>query len=102
MSYDVSLYNDEGAEVSWHNMTSNVSRMWRHAGANVAEFHGHRAGEVLDQLVGAVVKMLDEPDVYRAMNPSNGWGSYESCLKFLYHLTVDFGAHPNATVHVSH
>jgi len=101
MSYDVSLYNDDGEEITWRNMTSNVSCMWRHAGANLAEFDGKKAGEVYKQLVEALAAMLKDPDTYRAMNPPNGWGSYETCVEFLRKLAVDFGAHPNLTVRVS-
>lgn len=105
MSYDVSLMIDTGGpeqvEVTWRNMTSNVACMWRHAGADLAEFDGRKAGEVYPLLVDAVAEMLANPGTYRAMNPPNGWGSYETCVEFLRQLAVDFGAHPNATVSVS-
>lgn len=106
MSYDIWLEIDTGgaepAQIDTsRNMTSNVAPMWRKAGAELAEFHGRPAGEVLPLLRVAVAAMEDDPEPYRAMNPANGWGSYETCLGFLRDLVADFAAHPRATVVVS-
>lgn len=105
MSYDVSLTTsaggDEYAELTWRNMTSNVARMWRHAGADLAEFHGKQASAMQLMLRTAVAAMEADPDTYRAMNPANGWGNYETCLGFLRGLVEDFTAYPDATVVVS-
>jgi hypothetical protein len=107
VSYDVWLEIDTGgpepAEVGRsHNMTSNVAPMWRHAGCDLAEAHGRTAGEMLPTLTAAIEKMRAEPAVYRAMNPPNGWGSYENCLAFLERLRADWAAHPKATIAVSY
>ena len=83
-----------------HNMTSNVAPMWRLAGADVAEFQGKYAGNVLHLLDKAIAEMETNPEPYRALNPDNGWGSYETCLEFLRNLRAEFGAHPKATVKV--
>lgn len=106
MSYDIWLTIDAGGpEPAFvggdHNMTSNVAPMWRMAGADLAEFHGCVAGDVLPLLRDAVAAMEDDPTAYRVMNPKNGWGSYETYLGFLRELVKDFAAHPKATVVVS-
>lgn len=106
MSYDVYLSIDTGGPepalvTDGRNMTSNVSPMWRLAGADIAAFHGRTAGECLPQLREAIERMETDPAPFRALNPANGWGSYETCLRFLRELAEDFVAHPKATVEVS-
>ena len=105
MSYDVSLYIDTGnaeVEVGWWNYTTNCAPMWRHAGADLADMKNKTAGEVAPIIAAAVQRMRDDPDTYRAMNPPNGWGDYDSCLKFLAEVAEACATHHKATVHVSH
>jgi hypothetical protein len=106
VSYDVWLEIDTGgpepAVVSEaRNMTSNVAPMWRLAGADLAHFAGMPAVECIPDLRKAIAKMEDDPAPYRALNPRNGWGDYESCLGYLRALLADFLNHPKATVKVS-
>lgn len=103
MSYDVWLTIDTGGPAPAivtgpRNMTNNVAPMWRAAGAPVHDFHGELAHICLPVLRDAIAKMQADPDTFRAMNPENGWGSYEGCLAFLRELADDFEAHPRATV----
>lgn len=105
MSYDIDLEIDTGgpepaAVGHSFNMTSNVGPMWRKAGADLAEFEGKNAGAMVPVLDAAIGRMQANPDEYRTLNPSNGWGSYEGCLEFLQELRAEFSAHPNATVRV--
>lgn len=105
MSYDIWLTidtgGDEPAQVGGsYNMTSNVAPMWRLAGADLAEFEDKLAGDVLPVLQAAITDMDAHPEKYRPLNPPNGWGSYESCLKFLIELRDEFRRHPKATVAV--
>lgn len=99
MSYDVSLTGLVAEPKSW-NMTSNVVPMWQFAGADLATFDGKRAGDVLPFLESAIAHMEKHPDTYRAMNPPNGWGDYDSCLGFLRDLAAGFAEQPRATVRV--
>lgn len=106
MSYDVWLVIDTGGpELAVvgkdHNTTSNVAPMWRLAGANVAEFDGRIAGDLLPELDKAIAEMETNPAPYEALNPVNGWGSRKTCLAFLWSLRGNFAAHPRATVRVS-
>lgn len=98
LSYDVDL----AGTCVWHNMTSNVAPMWRHAGIDISEWQDKRAHEVIDALKQAIDSMQSDPETYRAMNPSNGWGSYETCLEFLQELYVDFRTYPNSRIEVSY
>ncbi len=106
MSYDIHLEIDTGGpEPAWvgrdWNYTSNCGPMWRSAGADLAEFHGQFAGNVLHVLDKALAEMEANPATYRAMDPENGWGSYDTLLPALRELREMFAAHPKATVRVS-
>jgi hypothetical protein len=105
VSYDIGLCIDTGgpepAYLTDRNQTSNVAPMWRHAGADLAGFHGRIAADALPALRAAIATMEDNPATYKAMNPPNGWGDYDSCLEFLRGLVTDFTSHPKATVMVS-
>lgn len=105
MSYDISLEIDTGgpnpASVGREfNMTSNVAPMWRLAGADLAEFEGQYAGNVLHLLDKAIEDMAASPGKYTPLNPLNGWGSYDTCLEFLQELRAEFANHPQARVKV--
>lgn len=106
MSYDVTLSIATGPETmacifSW-NYTSNCAAMWRHAGCDLAGFDGKSATELRDSLRAAITVMEDRPAYYLAMEPSNGWGSYEGVLDALRELLIHCAAHPLTTVHVGH
>lgn len=83
------------------NYTGNCAWMWRAAGADIAEFDGHRAVDCLPALTGAIALMRDEPERFKALDPTNGWGSYDTLLPALDRLVVAFTAAPNAYVRVS-
>jgi hypothetical protein len=105
MSYDIWLTIDTGgpapAPVGGSlNMTSNVAPMWRLAGADLAEFKARTAGDCIPELRTAIADMAGNPEKYRPLNPSNGWGDYAGCLEFLRELLVMFEEHPKATVEV--
>lgn len=104
MSYDIWLEIDTGAGhkariFDW-NFTSNVARMWRHAGADLAEFDGKRAGDCADILAAAVERMAADPETYREMDSPNGWGTYDQLLPALRELLEAMRTHPNTAVGV--
>jgi len=105
MSYDIWLKADLGGSESatvWDgwNYTSNCGPMWRAAGADLAEFHGKYAGDCAPILRAAIERLESEPATFRAMNPPNGWGSYETLLPALVRLADAFDAAPKAIVEV--
>lgn len=106
MSYDVYLNVDGGAGHGVcafdRNMTSNVAPMWRKAGVDLREFQGLLAGRVIDSLNAAIDNMTNYPEDYRAMNPENGWGSYEGALDFLTSLRDACQKFPRAEIGVSY
>ena len=108
MSYDVSIYVETGESedasvcVFDRNQTSNVARMWRAAGVDLSEWKDRPVGEVVEPLSEAVAAMKADPDKYRAMNPPNGWGSYETCLAFLESILTACRVHDRGVLWVSH
>jgi hypothetical protein len=88
MSYDVSLqikgpYDAEPVSLFWRNYTSNCGPMWRAAGADLSEMNGWKAARVAEVLTEALEVMHANEGDYRAMEPSNGWGSYDGVIDFL-------------------
>lgn len=105
MSYDIWLEIDTGADEPWRfcnhlNYTSNCAPMWRAAGADLQAFDRAPCTEAAGPLAAAAKRMEDAPHTYRAMNPPNGWGDYESCLNFLREIAELCGKHPKATLRV--
>jgi hypothetical protein len=107
MSYDICLEIDTGGDepapvADCGNMTSNVAPVWRHAGADLAEFHGRRAGDCLGELGEALRRLKAAPRAYDHLVRGGGeWGTVESAIEYLTDLERQFRLHPNTTVRVS-
>jgi hypothetical protein len=108
MSYDIYLDIDTGAEepqtvVEIGNYTSNVFPIWVEAlnGRSLREYHGAPCSEAAGPLAEAVKRMEADPDKYREMNPSNGWGDYEGALRYLRSLAEASAEHPKCMIRVS-
>lgn len=56
--------------------------------------------EAAGVISAALERMRAEPAKYQAMNPSNGWGSYESAKDDLLWLLTACQVHPRASVYV--
>lgn len=107
MSYDVYLEIDTGgaepaALGDSLNYTYNCGPMFRLAlgrdGINSLE--GELAGTAIQTLRSGIAEMEDEPGKYKALNPENGWGSYEGALQFLRDILTACVRHPKATIRV--
>lgn len=84
MSYDFYIFYRGTDHCLWdRNHTSNVAPMWRLAGVDLREFDGQITDDLVVPLTAAIAAMEGDPAKYRELNPSNGWGSYESCLSLL-------------------
>jgi hypothetical protein len=81
------------------NMTHNVNRMYEVTlGTTLGTFlEGRTAAETLPRLTAMLADMLDRPGVYRALNPPNGWGSYDTLLPRVRELVEAAQAHPLAS-----
>ncbi len=93
--YTVQLYADS--------ITHNLTPMWDAAGCYGALYmrDGEKAGDIKGDLRMGLQNMQASPDVYKALNPSNGWGDYGGAVRFLTRLIAACEQHPKATVNVS-
>ena len=104
MSLDINLKCDHcGSSREPLNITHNVSRMWRLAGVWDALYgsDGRRAAAYLDTLRAGLAHREAHPEEYEAMNPPNGWGSYEGAKRFLGQWIAECAAHPDCIIEVS-
>jgi hypothetical protein len=109
MSYDIDLVIDAGGPTSIAigyslNYTSNCAGMWRKAMPEtdgLAGMDGLDASAAAAALRAGIAKMEQDPDAYRELNPSNGWGDYDSQLEMLRELLSQCEAAPRAKVRVS-
>ena len=102
MSYDVYLESaiNPDDEIYWGNYTSNVGHMWRAAGIDIRSYDGQLGNVVSPQLVAGITELAHNSETYSAMNPENGWGSYETGLVFLCEVLVACLQNPAAAVRV--
>lgn len=104
MSYDVWLEIDTGGDepvrLSSLNYTWNCAPMFYSAfgESGLNGLSGKLAGEAAPIIKRALASMQANPDHYKAMNPSNGWGSYEGAMTFLREFHSDCQQHPKASI----
>lgn len=107
MSYDIYLQTkdalgDEATMWEVGNYTSNAAPMWTEAlGYSLRDTHGRRAGDLIEDLAKAVAAMACEPERFRPLEPSNGWGDLDGATKYLAKLYEGCGRWPDAIVEVS-
>lgn len=80
----------------------------RSAGLTAKQYKGHTLGgiegpagryvERLERIIGALEA---EPEKYIAMNPANGWGSYDLLLPRLREMLAVMKKNPNVIVETS-
>jgi hypothetical protein len=107
VSYDIWLEADLGGpepakvgNLHW-NYTSNVAPMWREAmpaSDGLAGLDGMTCSDAAGHLEAGIARMEADPDAYRAMNPANGWGDFDSQLERLRGLLAECRAYPQAKV----
>lgn len=88
MSWDADLYDDRGhCEGDW-DYTHNCNRMANEVLADDSEtwwrrLNGMKGHDGAAFLTRIITGLEAEPDRFRAMNPENGWGDYDTFLKTL-------------------
>lgn len=106
MSLDVYLKAVRPTEVYSANITHNLGRMAKEAGIYMHlwrpdELGITKASELIEPLLRGFEKLASEPEKYRALNPENGWGSYEGLLNFVSEYLDACEDNPDAEVRVS-
>jgi len=109
VSYWVSFVSDDEKYEFWSaNHTSNVAPMWTRAlGAPLYEVIKSTPDltDLSVKLAMAVIYMEQNSDIFKDMEPTNGWGNYQGALKFLkdiLNMTYIFRGAAGVKVHVSH
>lgn len=100
MSLDIYLIAFRETTVFDANYTHNVTPMWHRAGVYDALYmsDGKTAAEVLPELRAGLEAMRIDPEGYAAINPPNGWGSYETALPWLAALIEKFEANQDGVI----
>lgn len=105
MSADVWLEIDTGAGEPTHldgtdvNLTHNLTPMLRAAGfPGWRAFEGAPASESAGVFAKVAAGLRANPERFRAMNPPNGWGTYEGALEVMERLRDLCARHPKATI----
>ena len=105
MSLDIYLAGPETVLVEKFssNYTHNVVPMWKLAGVYDALYMsaGKRAKDILPALRAGLFNMKHNGEKYKALNPENGWGSYETAVPWLEKFIVACEENPESIIEVS-
>lgn len=93
-------------EVYSRNITHNLGAMAEAAGIyrhlwRPDEIEIFQAAQLVAPLSAGLAALTEDPDRFRALNPSNGWGTYEGLVTFVADYLAACCANPQATVKVS-
>lgn len=89
-----------------HNITHNLGKMadaagfykylWRHEEMGI-----ETAQQLIEPLINGIAELVANPDKYRPLSASNGWGTYEQFLPWLRRLLQDCKNYPYALIGAS-
>jgi hypothetical protein len=96
----------ENGEVYSGNITHNLGAMADAAGLYICLWRPDEigitlAGQLIRPLQDGLARLQSDPETYRALNPVNGWGSYEGFVDFVVEYLAACIAFPEAEVFVS-
>ena len=104
MSLDISLYcKCCGTEFYDLNITHNLNRMADEAGIYLAmwrpeEINAEIAKDIILYLKKGIRKLKNNPEIFKKLNPINGWSSYETLLLDSKEYFRDCCQNPNAII----
>ena len=108
MSLDVYLTKPvtEEQEVYARNITHNLGKMAAEAGIykhlwRPDEIEVHKASQLIGALEAGLDLLRADPKRFMALNPENGWGSYEGLVEFVETYLAACKESPDAVVRVS-
>lgn len=104
MSLD--FYLEKPQTVFEGNITHNLGEMASKAGIyeilwRPDEYRFHTAAEIIPILKHGIDKMKRNPEIYKELNPSNGWGDYEGLLTFCESVLSNCYNNPDAEIRIS-
>lgn len=106
MSLDVYLEVVQPVSVFNYNITHNLVPMAREAGIYLAcwrpeEIGAEKAADLVPILTEGLRVLREDPDRFKALNPENGWGSYEGLVRFVQSYLDACMESPEAAVRAS-
>ena len=114
MSLDVYLVENKPVEVYSRNITHNLGKMAGcvdvSSGGGLTLYHvlwrpdenGFKlAYELIPYLARGYAELIGYPEKYKAYNPTNGWGSYDGLVEFVFSYLQSCRENPNAVIKVS-
>jgi len=87
------------------NITHNLNKMAAEAGIykhlwRPDEVDIKKAEELIEPLTQGLIALGNEPGRYKALNPPNGWGTYEGLVEFVANYLAACKRYPEAVVRV--
>lgn len=106
MSLDVMLKVIAPCEIYSRNITHNLGAMAKAADVYMAlwrpdEIGITKARDLIVPLAKGLETLKSDPDTFMALNPPNGWGSYDALVDFIAHYLNACIENPDAIVEVS-
>lgn len=81
------------------NLTYNlIPMLWAAGMPRWAEFVGMNAADAGLMWEAVVDELKSKPDLYKTLNPENGWGNYEGAVNTLTELAACCAAYPSARI----
>ena len=84
-----------------------TSMSWRKKPVSMRHYGGPdecgvtKAGELVPYLQEGLERLTADPDHYRQFNPENGWGTYETLVRFVEGYLWACQENPDADIEVS-
>lgn len=96
----------EPIEVFSKNITHNLIRMADRADLYKCLWHPDQNGfkhvrDIIPNLEAGIALMKAEPETFKPLSASNGWGTYEQFIPWLEELLFACKQHPDAEIRVS-
>ena len=109
MSLDVSLTETLPTEVYWANITHNLGKMAKEAGIyyylwrpeEIIHSPVIHARQLIQALENGLEVLKSDPERFKDFNPANGWGNYESLIRFVENYLKSCREYPDSIVEVS-
>lgn len=103
MSWDIKLEDSNGNELEdceW-NYTYNTSPMMYAVDFDLHDLDDKKCEDVVYKLWLCIEALATDPEKFEAMNPENGWGSYDGLLEVLIKMHKEFRINPYAIIRAS-
>jgi len=106
MSLDVSLISSTQTGVFTKNITHNLNKMAAAAGIyellwRPDETNIKTANQLIAPLTLGLKLLKDNPKLFEAFNPKNGWGNYDGLVSFVEEYLTACKEDPDATIMIS-